>query len=273
VINYSQAISYDDWLKEKEQESFARMPPADPEHIILFRGDREFIHRFKYERTDAGALYGRGIYLTDDITVAATYRTKTDKLFGKIGDHKKEAEAQILFSGLAESSADAINQACANLRYRIDPYGNILLKPWRRRITRKHSEVIAKRIAEIAPKLSVQSDIMQGGMRISKFWTEEVKYTDYPAQVKVRFTSSEIPFIGRITIFKFPREEIFTRTISEELIAFKGAGLQRIVPDAIKQDYIGLRYVGGKVMGDHEHTCFVIWNTDYVNFHRIRSIR
>lgn len=47
-------------------------------YTILYRGDSQYIQNFEKEFFDPKAIYGLGLYLTDDIDVAKTYTLKDD---------------------------------------------------------------------------------------------------------------------------------------------------------------------------------------------------
>jgi hypothetical protein len=251
------------------------MPLLDPE-IILFRGDREFIHRFKYERTDPSATYGRGIYLTEDQGVADTYRTKSSKFGFRLPQHtiSKHEDAKTIFSGEAANQEEAIAKAFTNFYRRVDPYGNLLIKPWRKRITRKHHIVILEKWASIQSDLHIQGRVYPSVTRsiisrsvngsFNKYYSS---FFDYPAEVIVQCRS--MPYIGAVTIFKFPRQELFDRTIPINSIwDIDKAYMKQMVVIPV-----GVRYMGGRIMGTHDHQCFVIFDEDYANHHRIRSIK
>lgn len=66
--------------------------------VTLYRGDADKIKEFVYKKTNKYCLLGQGIYLTDNLRVANTYRTKGS---GKVSTHQ-------LFYGQADNRTEAL---------------------------------------------------------------------------------------------------------------------------------------------------------------------
>ena len=69
--------------------------------LVLYRGDSEKIHEYKFNKTFSHSLVGQGIYLTDSLKIANTYREK-----GSSVKNKKE-----LFLGHVANRAEALEEA------------------------------------------------------------------------------------------------------------------------------------------------------------------
>jgi hypothetical protein len=234
---------------------------ANP-HIMLFRGDRQFIFNYKFERTYSDALYGKGFYLTDNQEVAASYRTK-NKRFG-LDQTRGNSQLNILFEGEASSVEEILSQVFNNFYRRVDPYGHFLSKPWNKRITRKHHEIILQQWEKIKPNL-----ISNYGWNIK--FSELLDVDIHHRKVVVK--CNELPNIGRVTVFRFPRHEVLSRTIDVDKENWPRRDINANRDKLINLGYLGLKYLGGRIMGNLEHECFVLWDADYVNRHRIRSIK
>lgn len=241
------------------------------DNILLYRGDRGSIHRFKTALTRASNIYGPGIYLTTDISVAAGYRNKGGPLFYN--------DSVIV---LANSKEELMALIRNKYFQRVDPFGNYLAHPWKRRISRQHRIVIE-----------------------NKWATDQYKYRDviYINNDKWCVDLSTIfPKAGCVTVFNFPYQELLQNTLDvnqnfgclpmeirteiirefAQFVPSPDSTISQIRDSRISQIrdsrilnkyYKGLRYLGGQIVGNVNHLVFILWHDDYVNFHRLRSIR
>jgi hypothetical protein len=63
-------------MAKAEKVDEARAPVTNPYFVTLYRGDSDTIQRYDVTRTDPLALFGQGIYLTDNKRVAGDYKSK-----------------------------------------------------------------------------------------------------------------------------------------------------------------------------------------------------
>ena len=91
------------------------VPKAKPGHVILYRGDSQKIKNLSTGKGDAGALFGQGIYLTDNRRVANDYMAK-----GNSND------VLLRYSGSAKTTRDEVVQLFIrrNLAPYVDAQGN-----------------------------------------------------------------------------------------------------------------------------------------------------
>lgn len=69
--------------------------------LVLYRGDSEKIHEFKFNKTFKHCLVGQGIYLTDNLKIADSYREKGSSVKKKLP----------LFHGHAANRLEAMEKA------------------------------------------------------------------------------------------------------------------------------------------------------------------
>jgi hypothetical protein len=62
--------------EKSEKVDEARAPVTNPYFVTLYRGDSDAIQQYDVGRTDPLALFGQGIYLTDNKRVAGDYKSK-----------------------------------------------------------------------------------------------------------------------------------------------------------------------------------------------------
>ena len=75
-------------------------------NIILYRGDFEKIREFDFHKTNKNCYVGQGIYLTNSLEVAMTYRSKGERYIP--GIIRKEP---VLFQGQAKDRLHALQEA------------------------------------------------------------------------------------------------------------------------------------------------------------------
>lgn len=76
------------------------------EKLTLYRGDFSKIKQFDIKKTSTYCLVGQGVYLTDSLRVAESYRTKDSSLMYK---------DDILFTGEADNRTEALKLALLNM--------------------------------------------------------------------------------------------------------------------------------------------------------------
>jgi hypothetical protein len=246
--------------------------------MILYRGDSSHISEFMVGRTQANCLYGRGIYLTDSKKVAETYRIKD------VPSRHRDKQSNILIDGYFKSFDEAMLEAFNKFSKRVDPQGNFLVREYAGKIYPRHTQLIKQRWEAVKDLLII----------------DKRNPSSIPRDIGIQLLHYKIvlpilPAVGKISIFNFPNQELMHNTVSvhrclnqgiinlinDELhIDFKALHihtfngyksfpwnkLSRII---MPYGYIGLTYRGGANGNDINHTCFVIWDEEYVNRHRI----
>lgn len=181
--------------------------------LTLYRGDADKIKEFEFKKTNKYCLLGQGIYLTDSLSIANTYRTKGS---GQMASHQ-------LFYGEAEHRLEAFDKGFPTFCERAwasehGPY------PWYRNVPekdrKKHEEKCRAHYKElierkeitaeyVSPPISTlkQSSFIKPSSAIAWRKEQEKKHKRY-----LKVVWEEIPNAGYVTRFEF-REEQFNPTV------------------------------------------------------------
>jgi hypothetical protein len=241
--------------------------------VILYRGDSTSIAEFMVSRTDKGCLYGRGIYLTDNKLVAETYRTK------EIPRRHRDKLSSILVDDYFESVEQALAKAFEKFSQRVDPDGNLLVRYYTGKIYPRHAQIIKQRWEAVKDLLIIK------------------KGTAYCPVIRPYYVISLpiLPAVGKLSTFEFEDRELYANTIGvkqrldlemrrliaeklnidlvnlhiSQLTSYKNFPWNKLPKVFEPYGYFGLRYKGGTATGSQQHNCFIIWDENYVNEHRI----
>ncbi len=267
--------------------------------LTLYRGDYEKIKQFDFHKTNKYCWVGPGVYLTESLSVAESYRTK-----GSSSGNKP----RILFEGKAKDRPDAIDKAFDTYfrAYHLD------LLPYKERKTAEWNEKARKHAYAL-----YQALLQEGKIKAS--YAASLYRDRRPELLKVELETEETT--GFITEFAFEKEDfepaivridkpikdrmfweiLFERKVNFGLPAitkdeYLGMNLGRSywgnncalrpgarltkeeltsVRKAISQfGYKGFEYSGGVPTGGSiRHRAFCVWDDAYVNQHRVRRFR
>lgn len=267
--------------------------------IRLYRGDFDKIREFQFSKTKKGCLFGQGVYLTNNRTVADTYRTK-----GANGQ-AKATPTTVLFDSFAKNRPEALNKAFGVYldEYYYARYGRFAYdakrKAEREKLADLAREEFDRKVAEglIVAEYFAASDPKTGNRRLRV--TQEVRYE-----------------VGFISVFDFPRKAFESNVLKVDSVIRDRAFWELMwenktgfgTPYATKEDfvnynaspwygkqrtisvssstynsirrviepygYIGFEYNGGGYVGGcGRHRAFVIWDDEFVNAHKVRRER
>lgn len=280
--------------------------------LILYRGDSQKIDEFRYRKTDKHCLLGKGIYLTDDIKLADTYRTKGLKLSSKI--KLPPRASQVLFSGKASCRGEAYEKAFINFcrdQWRVYGYPYV-------------HEKDKQYIKFCQQQRPIYNEMMQEGEILSEYqpglWRDStrtlvVKYKNDPnPQSRYGFISefhfdrsyfmrnvihAEKPYIDQsfweimhdagIKIgkgFDLPKElyarinqpkysivQAVDMVVSGTFITDRFRYYKQIEEVMKEYGVLGFEYYGGTRTNGRRHSAFCIWDEDFVNKHKVDVYR
>jgi hypothetical protein len=268
--------------------------------VILYRGDGTEIKKFQTEKTRLGGFLGKGIYLTDNIAIAETYRGK-----GLNGVYDDDILAE-RYTGnlLSENDLRKLFDSCfTSFCDRLDDDGNFTIK--QNRVPAKLKKNDAQRLWDDCKKHLI---------------IEKLKNGRHTVRLPI------LPKCGYISEFRFPAHELRTHTLDFEaktigmelatqLISNKTtATVASVISHALSKDqlielilresgtnqktkliellaaksfqdiprsridssvvlklgYLGWRYDGGKQLGGDPHNAFVLQDDDFVNHFRVK---
>lgn len=262
--------------------------------LILYRGDYDKIKKYQYSKTKSYCLLGKGIYLTDSIKVANSYRDK--------GSY--ESSTVVYFSGEAKDRTDAREKGFLGYCTEI-----MLNKPGKPVFWKPGSPE-----EQLYRKKYYKEYIMLIESGVIKVEYTQTKTPYRPAKLKVYRNNNGIGFL---TSFKFNRQfllanvlhvnqechdESFWGLLWDNNISIgtqyadreayvrnnKGTGLinSRLVNGLTQQQataiqrvltpygIIGFAYSGGMIVGGFgKHQAYCLWDEDYVNEHRLDRTR
>lgn len=278
--------------------------------LVLYRGDFEKIHEFKYKKTHAWSLVGKGIYLTNDLKIAQSYRTKggseeaTKTLF--IGEAANRTEAlKAAFKTFCEfqwrnkggrgrylSGTEAIRfeQSCQAQWSQLIEAGAIKadyishpIPTGGRRCgassaQRAHQK---ERLKHAPPRLKVEwdKDIKVG--YVSKFIFDKayidtnVLHVDRPCYDEAFWG---LMYDRQIAIGRqyATREDYVKANRGRRILQTTGefTAWEKVKNALMPYGIIGYEYNGGQRLGGgYNHRAFCLWNDEFVNQHKIERFR
>lgn len=221
--------------------------------IRLYRGDATRIEEFSFRKTLKHCLVGQGIYLTDSLKIAESYRIKGSR-------EKYPFDIRVKTKTKNEAMSLAFTQYC---KYR------------------KEKE----KILEQEFKLKLENNIIQierEGFYMGRNteWTFHIFEKVQIGYISV-FEFPE-PYFTRNCInidAHYPDKELI-RIVKENNL-WKDKNIQRLdnihfnklIP--ILKDYgiHGFEYKGGRIGGGIKHRAFSIWDEEFVNSHMINRYK
>ncbi|BCG50186.1 hypothetical protein [Ralstonia phage RP13] len=272
--------------------------------LILYRGDFEKIKKFDTTKASKWSLVGQGIYLTDSLRIAQSYRTKgsysaADDLIYS-GKHKNKGEAmEKAFISFVEMKLQEDGIKSKNIA------NDSRFSKWRDKYLFMWEESLRKGDIEItSTKDYIRTDGRAG-----------VSYTGL-----IRYEFKKDLTIGRITKFSFDNasnkfnnsvfnvsapctesfvlQHLYNRGVRfgfqgscDEFVnkyhrtilgpagrssnpPLHGTQFNNVIPMFKELGYIGFEYNGGVLIGGYgTHRAFSIWDDEFVNEHKIGVIR
>lgn len=274
------------------------------ETLRLYRGDYRKITEFDFHKTNKYCYVGPGVYLTDSLKVAETYRTKGSS---------ERPRVSLLFSGSAKDRTMALEKAfaafmeekCREQGVRFTRDSNT--KAWHRIGEEARAEfqrlVDAKKI--VAEYTSTGYQLRERALDVTYYRDDKVGYITEFLFPRAAFLSSVVNIDERIVdrmfweivhdagqvygtpysnrddfiranmMKKFERQT--TRSVNGRLVLSGRhdrhvfTTLRRILKP---YGYRGFEYNGGvHVGGFGRHRAFCIWDDDFVNEHRVKRFR
>lgn len=272
------------------------------EQLILYRGDASKIKEFDYNKTNKYCLFGQGIYLTDKLALAESYRGK--------GEWNALARVTRLTSVPDADRTKAYEKAFEDFFLKIYTehlHPTPLTWPEIKK-NRKKLEALARPIyqnlvaegrikGEYGTYTTSTHDIKTGRIRRTSTKCVHVDY-HHVGQVTgyiTEFSFDKKQFLDTmINIDSFIDDEYFWHIAEEnELEIMKhyrdGSGLwgrkggqiphdrlnfKQIEKVYSKYGYRGFKYKGGQYTGGMGlHNAFVVWDDDFVNEHIVKRYR
>lgn len=273
--------------------------------LTLYRGDAEKIREFDFSKTCKYSLFGPGIYLTNKVTVADSYRTK--------GARASDPYHRVLFTGEAKNRTDAFEKAfptfasdlhhettglwlnrgidkaskkfldMAQTRYRLLIEEKLIVANYTQAPT-----TVCGRYVNNATRLEVIYDRKKVVGYVTRFEFEEKPFSDsmiridrpirdttfwelmYDRKVKVGVAAPDRHAYVVVNSDSFAKAIDFGSSVRSDRL-----GTFRQIRHAVEPyGYRGFEYGGGLHIGGFgQHRAFVVWDDDYVNEHRVERFR
>lgn len=236
--------------------------------LTLYRGDYEKIRRFDVTKTNKHCLVGPGIYMTTDMRIAQTYRTKDER--------GVRNQRELLFSGAAKDRPDAFDKA-----YKVwldDEFDQRLSEGTVRRNDR--NQWCKTNAAKLRP---LYNEAVREGHIVAEYHTSPWSTR---RTLEVRRVLGKP--VGHLTKFVFPHDELMTRSLDltnlrrlEQQLEGTGVALPKSSVDfsttvawhklsVLKQaGFLAIHHDGGVTSGGRRHGVFCVWDHDYVNTYRV----
>jgi len=173
--------------------------------ITLYRGDAEKIRKFEFMKTKKNCLFGQGIYLTDNETVADSYRQKgvNNRSYSYASLHGRYVT---LFQGSCKNREDAYQKAFPKFLqdfYRDD------FQPTARGIKHTQFEMMAKEtFKSLIAEGRIQAKYTAYSHMSRKEHKERVKSGQDVYHMEVSYTRDNENITGFITKFQFEDHEL-----------------------------------------------------------------
>lgn len=268
--------------------------------LTLYRGDAEKISRFDLSKTDKMCSFGQGVYLTDNVTVAHSYRTKGAKDTSRYYN-------PTLFNSSAKDRPDALNKAFLNYVDRYISNNRLGVSHCPRRAPKKHAALSAQ-LREVFDQLVLDKKIVAeygagyqpSGKRYLTV-TQEIDGFDIGYVTEFSFLRStfeksivnvssrriddhlfwEILWEHKFFDFGMPEDtldryvSVNTKYLSLGARRLEGADAWNRMRRILKPyGYRGFEYDGGVITNAAiRHRAFVLWDNDFVNDHKVKRFR
>lgn len=266
--------------------------------LKLYRGDAQKIKQFEFTKTDKHCWVGRGVYLTNNLDIAHSYRTK--------GTCTRQAAQSTLFSGLAKDRSDALDKAFDSY-FNDYLYNNNLMLVSRGPKQDKAREALKAKVrAEFDERVADRKIVAEYTRSSPDKW------------LTVTQSLEGIIGVGYVTEFVFPKHTFEASIVHVEQRPIKDTLFWELLWDAKFKDfgypadtreeflrlntawdhwsipkrdayksrepdvhnrmrsilqpygYRGYEYYGGVATGGKRHRAFCIWDEEFVNDHKVR---
>lgn len=280
--------------------------------ITLYRGDSDKIRNFETKKSNSFCLLGKGIYLTNRLSIAKTYMDK-----GSV-----EYNCFDLFQGTATNRLEAYEKAFKEfLRIQLRNHPMYL---------RKMDEKSKAYLNLVAEARNHYNNLIDEGSIKADY--DVPRFRDSPRTITVAYTPDEV--IGYVTKFEFPefefntsvfkvdgtiRDEFFWELMWDNKVEFgtqhdskdtyikmnsNGHSIPPFIPAVslkrmsglrlhsqnhnwkdvkalmaakrllIPYGYKGFEYEGGRYVGGAgRHRAFSMWDDEYINDHKIERFK
>ncbi len=284
-------------------EAKSALPTVQPGHIRLFRGDSSKIDAFDTAKTNDTSLFGRGIYLTNNVRIANDYKTKGGT-----------PDVVMTFSGV-KTKDDVKERYVYRAAGRMDALGNE--DTWGQHVpftsgrewgnnNAAEPEEYAQRMAHAERKWNTLMQTHEVRFKVGgeatiqkkqKLSTTGFAVFDIPDAYVRKVINAEQPIHPRVLtvitdtlrraddrptardIEAFVKHnewgtptfrEIYTNIDSESPLRYDEAVIARFIEDLQALGVHGIEYAGGVTMGGGvKHRAFVFWDSEQVNSYRI----
>lgn len=274
------------------------------ETIKLYRGDYAKIKEFNVSKTNKRCYVGPGIYLTNDLAVADSYRLKTGK-YSRV--HGKHIDKTIIISSVkTENKGVAIEASFSNyfeeiwmVKYRPNmKVTNDSFEKFKKEAYRQYRFDIEEN--KISFERDVRDYYIDNNRSNGGFKRGAPRYRK-EHWINCIVQNPHFEQIGYISVFEFDRRLIDSSTVKlgmirrlgindlfNEIVAENSIEWERMStgdPSACLKNarlarkyfqpygYIGIEYPGGTSSGGKFHRAFCIWDEDLINQHLVSRIR
>jgi hypothetical protein len=266
------------------------------DRLTLYRGDAQKIKEFDFHKTHKSCLYGQGIYLTNNLQTATTYRSKG------VYENKEEFYS---FYGEAKDRLDALNKAFEqnwnSIRYRsyvrkMKEKDREKFKAERRRDFERKveerlitAEYVSKNMGKALLEVFDCAEKQIGF--ISEFSFDKKSFEASMIKIDQHYDDvlfweivweKKIPFGAWSPDNKsdFIRHNCVNLSLSGSYLKLRGIEYarkddiaRRLRTACEPYGYRGIEYAGGAYTGSARHRAFVVWDDDFVNDHFVRRFK
>lgn len=263
--------------------------------LTLYRGDAEKIREFDFSKTDKHCLVGQGIYLTNRLRVAHSYRTK--------GASVRNGFRPVLFEGVAKDRPDALVKAFQSY---LDDYLYATF-------SYNERQAMAKKPKQMERVKAEQQAQFNRYVEEKKIVAEYG--SNYPHRIiKVSFLHEN--GFGWVSQFEFPEETLKTSVLhvdkpitdtffwelmwdnkvkvgkeaavravyvalnqNERVLDISRSGGRKEAYSAVRRviepyGFKGFEYDGGRIWGGlGHHRAFCLWDDEFVNDHKVKRFK
>lgn len=280
--------------------------------LKLYRGDASKIGEFKYSMTSKHCLLGQGIYLSDKVTVAETYRTKGtysrstyEPLYNGIAATKGEAMAGALENYVDSMYKKQHGKAPANSKTR-DSFKEIVRYAFFKlvdedRLVVKKSAILRNNkeyrwVIEIDgeekdgyltsfefPKAMLLNNVIDVDKRTLDVGFLEIVYESrlLHRQIEkkaIRYTKVPPSRLNDTKGVHYTADELDSFPAFRKVIGLAsfpcGSWMNGLIPHLKPYGILGFKYNGGvRLGGAGFHSAFSLWDEEFVNQHKVSRRR
>lgn len=280
------------------------------DYLTLYRGDYTRIRKFAFHKTNRNCFVGQGIYLTDSIEIADTYRTKgadwdirkNNKVFEYERAHATKGEfLEALFKAYVKEVLnkkienattqdrfcfqDEIEQKKITISHHT---GSIFGRRYDERVftaTRRDDERVGYLTKFNFPRRLFNDGVLSVHKRVSAVDKDLIH-----ALYQARCFKSSIKFGMYVRNHNNIKNKVSHHEWKETTVEFntfeklwdyaernglQQSGLKYDRARVVLEDfgYIGFEYNGGQNTGGRRHRAFCVWSEDFVNEHKVMTSR